>query len=54
MVLFDPVPAIAALRHYRGRADDKGNSLVWRNPGNRGETDEYGFRDSFKIGRAHV
>jgi hypothetical protein len=53
-VMFQPGPAVAALRHYRGLKGPDGSPLVWRDPGANGETGEYGFRDSFNLGTGWV
>lgn len=45
-VMFDPAPAIAALRHYRGLRTRAGEALVWREPDVAAR--EYGFRDAFQ------
>ncbi|MBY0262145.1 MAG: DUF3131 domain-containing protein, partial [Phycisphaerales bacterium] len=50
-IMFQPGPAVAALRHYYGLKDKAGKPLVWREP----QTNlEFGFRDSFNLGTGWV
>lgn len=49
-IMFNPAASVAALRHYRSLKTPDGRLLVWKDPGNSGETGEYGFRDAFNLG----
>ncbi|MGD9791789.1 MAG: glucoamylase family protein [Phycisphaerales bacterium] len=46
-IMFDPQPAIAALRYYRSLRAPDGSTLVWKDPATGG----YGFRDAFNLGK---
>jgi hypothetical protein len=52
-IMFQPGPAVAALRHYRSLEGPDGRPLVWREPGV-APRDDYGFRDSFNLGTGWV
>lgn len=45
-IMFEPEAAIAALWHYRGLQDERGQPLVWRDPSVGG----YGFADAYNLG----
>lgn len=45
-VMFEPVAAIAAMRHYKSLKRPDGTPLVWDDPAKGG----YGFRDAFNLG----
>jgi hypothetical protein len=44
-IMFEPGPALESLRHARGLQDERGEALVWVDPGSGG----YGFRDSYNL-----
>lgn len=50
-VMFSPGPAVAALRHYAGLKNEKGEPLVWRSPSGTGASTPrgHGFRDAFNL-----
>ncbi|MGD9689971.1 MAG: glucoamylase family protein [Phycisphaerales bacterium] len=48
-VMFDPGPAVAAMRYYASLKREDGTPLVWRHPDNPGPAG-YGFRDAFNLG----
>src|SRR5262249_27212182 len=50
-IMFDPGPALRALRYYRGLATAQGAPLVWRAPA---RPDGMGFKDSFNLGTGWV
>lgn len=50
-IMFEPALSLAALRHHRSLTNPDGGSVVWRDPGTRGETGEFGFRDAFNLGK---
>jgi hypothetical protein len=52
-IMFDPAPALAALRHYRGMRRADGSPLVWDASGDR-PGGGYGFHDSFNLGKDWV
>ena len=53
-IMFDPKPAISALRYYRTLKKPDGTPVVWREPSPSGGPGEYGFRDSFNLGTGWI
>ncbi len=53
-VMFNPTASLAALRYYRSLKGPNGQPLVWRDPGDHGQTGEFGFRDAFNLGSGWV
>jgi hypothetical protein len=52
-IMFDPAPAIAALRYYRGLMREDGSPLVW-DTSKKGPARSYGFHDAFNLGTGWV
>lgn len=48
-VMFEPKLALDALRHYRSLENEKGEPLLWRDPGKDGTNGGYGFKDSYNL-----
>lgn len=50
-IMFDPTRAVAALRHYQDLNGPDGQPLVWRKPNGAEGVRQYGFLDSFNLGK---